>query len=67
MGWGDGPFFGGSIFQTPPAPQPAPNTYGQYTYGPNHSGFLNSGGQTFTGYQSEPYKPIVWADCNQAR
>jgi hypothetical protein len=69
MAWGDSPFFGGSVFETPPAPAqqqtPAQNPYGQYTYGPSHSGHLNSGGQTFTGYREVPYQGLVYVDCNR--
>lgn len=69
MAWGDGSFFGGSVFQTPSAPAqqqaPAQNLYGQYTHGAGHSGFLNSGGQTFTGYREVPYQGLTYFDCNR--
>ena len=69
--FGDSPFFGGSVFQTPSAPAwsapPAPNYGGCYSYGPNHSGFVNSGfsGPTFTGYKAEPYGTLHYYDCNR--
>ena len=67
--FGDGPFFGGSIFETPRPcctwapviPPPAPHYGGFYTYGPNHSGFQNSGG-SFTGYDCGGYY-----DCDVLR
>jgi hypothetical protein len=67
--FGDGPFFGGSIFETPRpayqpapvAPPPAPNYGGHYSYGPDHSGFVNSGG-SFTGYDGGGYY-----DCDVLR
>jgi hypothetical protein len=74
--FGDGSFFGGSIFQTPPAPvvqpppepaqapPPAPANNGHYTYGPNHSGYQNSGG-SLTGYEAQPNQPIRYYDCGR--
>ena len=72
--FGDPPFFGGSIFETPPQPQvyspppapqpapaPAPDYGGQYTYGANHSGFRNSGG-SLTGYDAEPNGSLGYYD-----
>lgn len=63
--FGDQPFFGGSIFQTPtpvtpPAPPPPvtppeppkPDYGGTYKYGPTKSGFEHAGGD-FTGYSGD--------------
>ncbi|MEX2167743.1 MAG: hypothetical protein WD851_00405 [Pirellulales bacterium] len=65
--FGDDPFFGRSVFDTPkpaepPAQSQAPNYSGHYSSGANHSGFHNSGG-SFTGYVSVPYEPLKFYDC----
>lgn len=50
--FGSGPFFGGSIFQTPAGS-------GQYSYTSCHSGFQNSGG-SFNGYVTPPNQPMTY-------
>lgn len=68
--FGDPPFFGGSVFETPKPPeppaQPTPHYGGHYSYGPNQSGFHNSGG-SHTGYSAAPYEPLKFYDCGFPR
>jgi hypothetical protein len=58
-GWGDGPFLGGSVFETPPAPQqpapPLPNMSPVYVYGAGVSATQNTGG-SLTGSVEIPHE-----------
>ena len=64
--WGDRPFYGESVFQTPPTPQqpsqPLPNMSPVYVSGPGTSGTVSTGG-SFTGVTEVPHEGLKVFDC----